>query len=152
MPEVGSVAPPFTLSTNDDKGTISLADYKGKWVVLYFYPADMTSGCTIEARGFQKDIEEYQKRDVQILGTSVDSVDKHREFCSKEGLSFPLLADTDGSISEAYGAALKFGPKVFSNRFTFLVDPAGKIARVYTNVNPPVHSKEVLDALDELKA
>ena len=102
-PSVGSVAPEFTL--NSQEGTpVSLKDYRGQWVVLYFYPKDFTSGCTIEAHNFQRDQPLYQQKKVVVLGVSVDSADSHKQFCAKEGLNFKLLADTDHTVSSAYGS------------------------------------------------
>jgi peroxiredoxin Q/BCP len=103
MPEVGQPAPDFTLKSDEGK-TISLKDYRGKWVVLYFYPKDFTSGCTLEAHNFQRDIEQYKKAGAVILGVSVDNTDSHQSFCTKEGLSFKLLADTEVKVSEFYGS------------------------------------------------
>lgn len=145
LPEVGQPAPDFSLPSLDNR-RVSLADYRGRWVVLYFYPKDFTSGCTLEARRFQADWPEYQKRGVQILGVSADSVDSHRQFCDKEGLKFPLLADTDGAVSRAYGSWLGF----ISLRHTFIIDPNGIIRARFVKVNPAIHSQEVLATLDAL--
>ncbi|CAG9463185.1 unnamed protein product [Pedinophyceae sp. YPF-701] len=150
MPAPGDKAPDFKLPTNDDAGTIALSDYKGKWVVLYWYPADMTSGCTIEARAFQRDAAEYKKRNAVVLGASLDSVDSHREFCEIQGLRFPLLADEDGSVADLYGSLRQFGSVKFSDRHTFLIGPDGVVRKNWKSVNPNVHSKEVLDAIDAL--
>jgi thioredoxin-dependent peroxiredoxin len=148
QPSLGQSAPEFTLSTNTGDGEISLADYRGQWVVLYFYPQDFTPGCTIEARRFQQDLPEYQKRNTQVLGISVDDVDSHAEFCDSEGLKFPLLADTDGSVSKAYGSWLG----MMSLRHTYLIDPDGILRDIFLGVRPSVHSREVLARLDELQA
>src|SRR6476469_11145263 len=107
QPAAGSAAPDFSL-TSGDGSQVSLKDYKGKWVVLYFYPKDFTSGCTLEARRFQQDLPKYLAKNTQILGVSADSVDSHAEFCDSEGLKFPLLADADGTVSKAYGSWLGF--------------------------------------------
>lgn len=147
LPPLNEPAPEFTLPTNTGKGKVSLSDYHGKWVVLYFYPKDFTSGCTLEARRFQQDLPKYLAKNTQILGVSADSVDSHAEFCDSEGLKFPLLADTDGTVSKAYGSWLGF----FSLRHTFIIDPEGKIREEFTGVNPSAHSKEVLARLDELQ-
>src|SRR5208282_1704512 len=103
VPSVGSLAPEFSL-TSQEGTTVNLKDYRGKWVVLYFYPKDFTSGCTIEAHNFQRAQRQYQQRDVVVLGVSVDSADSHKQFCTKEGLNFKLLADTDHKVSTAYGS------------------------------------------------
>ena len=106
QPAVNEPAPEFVLPTNTGSGSISLRDYLGQWVVLYFYPKDFTSGCTIEAKRFQQDLSKYEARNAQILGVSVDDVDSHQEFCDSEGLKFPLLADENGRVSKAYGSWL----------------------------------------------
>lgn len=146
QPPVGQPAPEFTLPTNTGDGSISLQDYRGQWVVLYFYPQDFTSGCTIEARRFQQDLSEYQQRNVQILGVSVDDVDSHAAFCDSEGLKFPLLADTDGNVSKAYGSWLSG----MSLRHTYLIDADGILQEIFLGVRPTIHSQEVLAKLDEL--
>jgi peroxiredoxin Q/BCP len=150
MPEVGTAAPGFTLKSNEGKD-VSLKDYHGKWVVLYFYPKDFTSGCTIEAHNFQRDIAQYEKVHAVVLGVSVDTADSHKSFCAKEGLSFKLLADTDVKVSEAYGSVMTYQEHKLSARNTFIIDPQGKIAKVFTGVKPPSHSEEVLAALAELQ-
>lgn len=147
QPLVDEPAPEFVLPTNTGDGEISLGDYRGKWVVLYFYPADFTSGCTVEARRFQQDIEEYEARNAQIVGVSVDDVDSHREFCDAEGLKFPLLADTDGSVSKNYGSWLG----VMSLRHTYLINPEGILKKTFLGVRPNTHSQEVLATLDQLQ-
>ena len=148
QPALNEPAPEFTLSTNVGDGEVSLADYRGSWVVLYFYPQDFTSGCTLEAQRFQRDLAEYQTRNAQILGVSVDDVDSHAEFCDTEGLKFPLLADTDGKISKAYGSWLG----AVSLRHTYLIDPAGNLRQTWLGVRPSIHSQEVLARLDELQS
>jgi thioredoxin-dependent peroxiredoxin len=150
QPAVGSAAPDFKLTTNEGKEA-TLADYKGKWIVLYFYPKDFTSGCTIEARNFQTDLEKYEKANAVILGVSVDSAESHKNFCAKEGLNFKLLADTEAKVSEQYGSIMEYNGMKLSARNTFLIDPQGKIARVFVKVKPAGHSAEVLAALAELQ-
>lgn len=147
LPELNQSAPEFTLPTNTGDGEISLSDYRGKWVVLYFYPKDFTSGCTIEARRFQEDLPKYSSRNTQILGVSVDDINSHKEFCDSEGLKFPLLADTDGTVSKAYGSWLS----PFSIRHTFIIDPDGILQKIFLGVKPTVHSNEVLSSLDDLQ-
>jgi peroxiredoxin Q/BCP len=146
MPQVGQEAPTFTLPSQDGS-QISLDSFKGKWVVLYFYPKDMTSGCTREAHEFQKDQDKYTKENAVILGVSVDSVDSHKQFCTKENLTFRLLADPDKKVVKAYGSLGSFGPMVIAKRNTFLIDPTGKIVKVWTGVDPSKHSEEVLAEL-----
>ena len=150
VPAVGTEAPEFTLSSQEGK-PVSLKDFRGQWVVLYFYPKDFTSGCTLEAHNFQRDLPQYEKRHAAILGVSVDSADSHKQFCAKEGLDFKLLADTDKKVSEEYGSLTNLAVVKFAARHTFIVDPAGKIVRVYTSVDPAKHSGEVLSALDQLQ-
>lgn len=147
QPTLDQPAPEFTLPTNIGDGQISLSDYQGQWVVVYFYPKDFTSGCTLEARRFQQDLPKYQQRNTQILGISADSVQSHTEFCDSEGLRFPLLADTTGAVSKSYGSWM--GP--YSLRHTYIVDPAGRLRARFLGVNPAIHSAEVLSKLDELQ-
>ena len=148
QPALNQKAPEFTLPTNTGEGKVSLSDYRGKWVVLYFYPKDFTSGCTLEARRFQQDLLKYQARNTQILGVSADDIDSHAKFCDSEGLTFPLLADTDGSVSKAYGSWLRF----ISLRHTYLIDPDGILRATFLGVTPAIHSTEVLDSLDRLQS
>ena len=146
MPAVGQVAPTFTLPSQDGS-QISLQSFRGKWVVLYFYPKDMTSGCTIEAHNFQRDLAQYEARNAVILGVSVDSADSHKQFCTKEGLTFRLLADTNHTVVQAYGSLGNFVGIKIASRNTFLIDPQGNIAKVWTKVNPSTASTEVLAAI-----
>jgi peroxiredoxin Q/BCP len=150
VPQAGSTAPDFTL-TSQEGTPVSLKDYRGSWVVLYFYPKDFTSGCTIEAHNFQRDQAQYQEKKAVVLGVSVDSADSHKQFCTKEGLNFKLLADTDHKVSEQYGSLTNMGLVKFAARHTFIINPEGKIVKVYTDVNPNQHSQEVLAALTELQ-
>ncbi|MFZ0770429.1 MAG: peroxiredoxin [Candidatus Sulfotelmatobacter sp.] len=148
-PAPGSIAPDFTLASQEGT-SVSLKDYRGKWVVLYFYPKDQTPGCTREARNFQVDQSKYDQRGAVVLGVSVDSVDSHRKFCAKEGLNFKLLADSDGKVSREYGSLINLGVTKIAARHTFLIDPSGRVARAFTNVDPGRHSEDVLAALDQL--
>jgi peroxiredoxin Q/BCP len=150
FPEVGKPAPEFSLKSNENL-QVSLKDFRGKWVVLYFYPKDFTSGCTIQAHNFQRDLKSYEKIGAVILGVSVDSAESHKEFCAKEGLSFKLLADTGAKISEAYGSVMDYNGSKLSARNTFIIDPEGKIAKVFPSVKVTKHSEEVLAALAELQ-
>lgn len=148
-PAIGSTAPEFSLPSQEGTN-VSLHDYRGKWVVLYFYPKDMTAGCSREAHNFQADQPKYAERNAVILGVSVDSVDSHKQFCAKDGLNFKLLADTERKVSDSYGSLTNLGLVKFAARHTFVIDPTGKIAKVYLSVNPSKHSDEVLAELDQL--
>lgn len=149
-PSVGSMAPEFTLNSQEGE-PVSLKDYRGKWVVLYFYPRDFTSGCTLEAHNFQRDHPQYQQKGAVVLGVSVDSADSHKQFCTKEGLNFKLLADTDHRVSREYGSLTNLGLVKFASRHTFIINPDGKVVKIFTAVNPNKHSEEVLVALAELQ-
>ena len=150
QPEVGKPAPDFSLTTGDGS-QVSLKDFKGKWVVLYFYPKDFTSGCTMEARNFQRDLSKYQDAGAVILGVSVDTAQSHKDFCAKEGLNFKLLADPDAKVSTDYGSVMDYKGQKLAARNTFIINPNGEIARVYTGVKPADHSEHVLKDLAELK-
>ncbi|HEX2612359.1 MAG TPA: peroxiredoxin [Fibrobacteria bacterium] len=150
MPAAGETAPAFSLRSEEGV-PVSLKDYRGKWVVLYFYPKDFTSGCTLEGRNFQRDSAKYAERDAVILGVSMDDARSHKDFCAKEGLAFKLLADTSGAVSKAYGSVMALPGKQLSARNTFLIDPHGKVARTWTKVDVAGHSEDVLKALDELR-
>ena len=147
----GSLAPAFTLPSQDTPA-VSLSDYKGKWVVLYFYPKDKTTGCTIEAHNFQRDLDKYKALNAVVLGVSLDTADSHRSFCSKESLTFKLLADTEHKVTDAYGVPVKsMGPMKYAERDTVLIDPAGKVAKTWASVDPNTHSETVLATIAELK-
>jgi thioredoxin-dependent peroxiredoxin len=148
-PAVGTEAPDFTLNSQDNKA-ISLHDLRGKWVILYFYPKDMTTGCTIEAHNFQRDMAKYEAKNAVIIGVSVQDEKSHQEFCAKESLNFKLLADTKHEVSEKYDSVMNLGVAKLSARHTFLIDPTGKVRKVWTDVDVKKHSDEVLAALDEL--
>jgi thioredoxin-dependent peroxiredoxin len=149
-PVAGTKAPDFTLKSQEGK-TVSLHDFKGEWVVLYFYPKDFTPGCTIEAHNFQADQSKYTQMHAAIVGVSVDPVDSHQQFCTKENLTFKLLSDEKHQVVNTYGSTQKFGDSEVAARNTFLVDPQGTIRKVFLKVNPSPHSKEVLAALAELE-
>jgi thioredoxin-dependent peroxiredoxin len=149
-PAVGTVAPDFTLNSQEGKA-VSLHDFKGKWVVLYFYPKDFTSGCTVEAHNFQRDLAQYEAKNAAIVGVSVQDENSHQQFCTKEGLTFKLLADTKQEVSTAYDSLMNMGVAKLSARHTFLIDPQGKVEKVWLEVKPDKHSEEVLAALTELQ-
>jgi thioredoxin-dependent peroxiredoxin len=150
VPAEGRNAPDFTLPSQEGS-SVSLKDYRGKWVVLYFYPKDQTPGCSREAHNFQVDQPKYAARNAVVLGVSVDSVDSHKKFCAKEGLNFKLLADTDKKVSDAYGSLNNLLVVKIAARHTFLIDPEGRVAKAYTSVDPLRHSQEVLAELDQLQ-
>lgn len=154
MINIGSFAPQFSLSDQSDE-VHSLSAHKGQWILLYFYPADDTPGCTKEACGFRDRLEDLKKRNVIIFGISADSVESHKKFAEKFHLTFPLLSDPDKKVIEAYGA---WGEKQMMGktymgirRMSFLIDPQGKIAKVYEKVKAEEHPEEVLKDLEKLQ-
>ncbi|MFZ3201662.1 MAG: peroxiredoxin [Candidatus Acidiferrales bacterium] len=148
LPATGSAAPNFTL--NSQEGTpVSLNDFRGKWVVLYFYPKDMTTGCTIEAHNFQRDLSQYEQKNAVILGVSADTVDSHKQFCTKDGLTFKLLADPTHEVTLKYGSLAPSGAVALRN--TFLINPQGVIVKVYEKVDPQTHSEQLLADLADLQ-
>jgi len=148
LPAEGSMAPDFTLQSQEGK-KVSLKDFRGQWVVLYFYPKDMTQGCTIEAHNFQRDQDQYTAKKAAIVGVSADTIDSHQQFCTKENLTFKLLADPEKTMISSYGSLAPNGAVAARN--TFLIDPKGVIRKVYTKVSPNPHSEEVLAALTGLQ-
>ena len=149
-PAVRTPAPDFTLNSQEGK-PVSLHDFKGKWIVLYFYPKDFTSGCTVEAHNFQRDLTQYEQKNAVIVGVSMQDEDSHQKFCTKEGLSFKLLADTKSEVSTQYDSVMNMGVAKLSSRHTFLIDPQGKVEKVWLDVKPDKHSEEVLATLTELQ-
>ena len=149
-PSSGTPAPEFTLNSQDGK-PLSLRDLRGKWVVLYFYPKDFTSGCTKEAHNFQRDLQQYEQKNAVILGVSVQDEATHQKFCAKEGLNFKLLADTKYAVSSSYDSLVNLGVAKLSARHTFLIDPAGVIRKTYLSVNAAKHSEEVLADLSQFQ-
>ena len=148
QPELNQPAPEFSLPTNNnDNKLVSLQDYRGQWVVLYFYPQDFTPGCTLEAQRFQKDLAQYHDLNTEIIGVSADDVETHQDFCDAEGLKFPLLADTKGEVSKGYGSWLTGR----SLRHTYIIDPDGILQARFLGVRPIIHSQEVLAKLTELQ-
>lgn len=150
LPAVGTKAPDFTLNSQEGTPT-GLKNYRGKWVVLYFYPKDMTQGCTIEAHNFQRDLAKYDQKNAVVLGVSVDTVSSHQQFCAKDSLTFKLLADSEHEVTTEYGSLGDYKGTALANRNTFLIDPDGVIRKAWTKVDPQVHSEQVLDALTDLQ-
>ncbi len=146
MPAEGQKAPTFTLPSQDGS-PISLHQYHGKWVVLYFYPRDMTTGCTIEAHNFQNSLSQFEAKNAVILGVSVDSTDSHKQFCTKDGLTFHLLSDTNHTVVSEYGSLGGHNGVAMANRNTFLINPKGKIVKVWTKVNPATAASDVLASI-----
>lgn len=144
-------APAFALADQD--GRIQrLEQYRGRWLVLYFYPKDDTPHCTREACNFRDDRRALREQGADVLGVSLDSPAAHRGFAVRYALTFPLLSDRDGALSRTYGTLFKLGPLKFARRRTFLIDPDGYIARVYRHVDPTHHSTQVLRDLARLQA
>ena len=136
----GAGAPAFSLPSQTD-AMVNLKDYKGKFVVLYFYPKDMTSGCTKEAHNFERDKDKYAAANAVVMGVSFDSVESHKTFCTKDSLSFKLLADPDGKVISAYGVpTMGAGPVKYAKRDTFLLGPDGKVLKVWEVSNIDNHS------------
>ena len=148
----GAVAPNFSLPSQTDT-MVSLKDYKGKYVVLYFYPKDMTTGCTIEAHNFERDSAKYAALNAVVLGVSLDTVESHKTFCSKDGLNFKLLADPDHKVIDAYGVPIAtMGENKFAKRETYLIGPDGKVVKFWeVKGSPDGHSADVLAAIQEAK-
>ena len=149
--QLGSPAPGFALLDQNSKEH-RLEDYQGRWIVLYFYPKADTPGCTTEACNFRDDVFQFRKMNVALLGVSTDDVKSQKEFAEKYHLPFPLLSDPDGTIAGSYGSFTKFGPVRFASRHSFIIDPAGRIAKIYRDVSPGSHSKEVIADLESLGA
>jgi thioredoxin-dependent peroxiredoxin len=154
MPAVGTMAPDFTLDSQEGK-PISLHDFRGKWVVLYFYPKDQTPGCTIEAHAFQRDQAQYDAKNAVVVGVSVDTVESHKEWCAKDGMNFKMLSDADKKVVSLYGSTMTIpqAPQLgtVAARNTFIINPDGKIVQEFIKVNPTGHSEAVLAALADLQ-
>lgn len=151
QPKAGQSAPGFSLP--DQHGAQqNLAEFRGKYLVLYFYPKDDTPGCTQEACSFRDDLHQLTKMGAQVVGVSVDNTDSHAEFAKKYHLPFPLLADKGGEVAASYGALLNLGLIKVARRYTFLIDPQGKISRVYLSVDTSRHSVEIIQDLKQLIA
>jgi peroxiredoxin Q/BCP len=151
LASVGTEAPSFTLPSQENT-PVSLSQYKGKWVVLYFYPKDQTSGCTLEAHNFQRDLPKYEAMNAVVLGVSLDTVDSHKAFCTKDTLTFKLLADPEHKVVDEYGVPIKsFGTMHFAERTTFLISPEGKIVKEWTVKDIQNHSDEVLSTIKSMQ-
>jgi peroxiredoxin Q/BCP len=149
--KTGQVAPIFSLP--DQSGKVhTLADYTGKWVVLYFYPKDDTPGCTKEACSFRDDLAQLEKLGAKVIGISVDDTDSHARFAQKYHLPFTLLSDKDGKVADSYGALTNLGLFKIAKRYTFLIDAQGKVAKVYLSVDTSRHSQEIIGDLKGLEA
>lgn len=150
VPAVGSTAPDFALP--DQHGKLrQLAEWRGKWLVLYFYPKDDTPGCTTEACNFRDDWQQLSELDAQVVGISVDTSESHKTFAEKYHLPFPLLADVKAEAAVRYGAISDWKLFKFAKRYTFLIDPQGRIAKSYLSVNASRHSSEIVSDLKQLK-
>ena len=148
---VGADAPGFTLPSQTE-AMVSLKDYRGKYVVLYFYPKDQTTGCTIEAHNFERDTAKYAALNAVVLGVSLDTVESHKTFCSKDGLNFKLLADPEGKVIAQYGVpVMTMGSNKFAKRETYLISPEGKVLKFWDVKSVQTHSDEVLAAIAEMK-
>lgn len=149
-PKAGEPAPDFRLA--DQNGKVhTLADYRGKWLVLYFYPKDDTPGCTEQACKFRDDLHQLTALGAQVVGVSVDDTASHVQFAKKYSLPFPLLADTQAEVARRYGSLRNFGIVKFAKRNTFLIDPEGRIAKVYLSASTSRNSVEIIEDLKKLK-
>lgn len=151
LPEVGKPAPDFNLPDQHGKYH-TLQEYRGKWLVLYFYPKDDTPGCTQEACAFRDDLNQISELGAQVVGVSVDDTDSHAEFAKKYHLPFPLLADKTAATADEYGALMNLWLIKFARRYTFLIDPQGNVGKVYLSVETSRHSKQIIDDLKKLTA
>jgi peroxiredoxin Q/BCP len=150
-PQPGEMAPPFVLADANGKSR-DLSEWHGRWVVLYFYPRDNTPGCTTEATAFRDHLPELTALQAQVVGISVDSSASHRAFADGERLPFPLLADIDGQVARRYGALTNLAIMKFAKRHTYLIDPDGRIAKAYRDVDPARHASEILADLKRFRA
>ena len=151
MPKIGEPAPAFTLPDQDGKSR-SLADFGNKWLVLYFYPKDDTPGCTEQACTFRDDWQKLVSLGAEVVGVSVDDVTRHLSFAKKYSLPFPLLADTGGDVAGHYGSAYNLVLFKIAKRNTFLIDPQGRIAKVYLSANTSKNSQQVIADLQTLRS
>lgn len=151
LPDLDVQAPDFDLEAAAQEGALGQRlqrdTFRGSWLVLYFYPRDFTSGCTLEARGFQRDLAAFKAAGAVVVGVSADGAEEHVSFCSSEGLAYPLLSDPDGLVSKRYGSWIP----PFSQRHSFLIDPEGILRARWVDVSPSRHSQEVLGTLKKLQ-
>ncbi|KPK49944.1 MAG: hypothetical protein AMS22_12915 [Thiotrichales bacterium SG8_50] len=148
--KINDIAPDFVLTDQNGKQR-RLADFRNRWVVLYFYPKNNTPGCTEEACKFRDDYFRLDKLGAEVLGISIDNQESHAEFTKKYSLPFPLLADTDGKVASQYGSYFSFGPMRYARRHTFIIDPDGRIASIYRKVKPAAHSDDVIRDLTTIQ-
>lgn len=148
--QAGAPAPEFALPDADGK-THRLADWRGQWLVLYFYPRDNTPGCTAEAASFRDAQAQFAALQASVVGVSLDDAASHREFAAGHRLPFTLLSDADGAVAARYGALLNLGVMKFAKRHSFLIDPDGRIAKLYRQVEPATHVAEILADLKQLR-
>lgn len=146
----GAPAPVFELVDQYNK-THTLSDYRGKWVVLYFYPKDDTPGCTTEACNFRDDIFKLRGLNAEVIGISVDNTESHAKFAEKHGLPFPLLSDGDTKVAKSYGSLMSLGPIKIAKRHSFIINPEGNVAKVYRDVKPAEHSDQIIRDLKALQ-
>lgn len=150
MLKINQQAPDFSLS--DAQGAIhSLSDFQGQWLVLYFYPKDNTPGCTKEACALRDDHQQFIDLNTAVIGISTDNSESHLNFIDQQSLNFTLLADTAGEVSASYNALFKLGPIKFSKRHSFIINPEGKVMKIYRSVSPSQHSQELLADLKQLQ-
>jgi peroxiredoxin Q/BCP len=148
--KIGDDAPTFTLP--DSQGNqVNLSDYKGKWLVLYFYPKDDTPGCTTEACHFRDDFKFLESLGAKVVGVSIDDSFSHKKFAEKYNLPFPLLSDSSGEVASRYGALNNFLVIKLAKRYTYLINPQGKIAKIYLSIDTSKHSQEIIEDLKTLK-
>jgi len=147
---LNGAAPAFDLYDQDNKRH-QLADYSGKWLVLYFYPKDDTPGCTKEACNFRDDIYHIRESNAEVIGVSTDNVESHAEFVKKYSLPFALLSDKDAIVAKSYGAAWKLGPLSIAKRHSFIISPEGRLVKIYRKVDPKTHSEQIIADLKSLQ-
>ncbi|MDH5766622.1 MAG: peroxiredoxin [Gammaproteobacteria bacterium] len=147
--KIGDIAPAFSLHDQDNK-LHTLDHYQKKWLVIYFYPKDDTPGCTQQACNFRDDIVQIRQLKAEVIGISIDDIDSHKHFADKYSLPFPLLADPDGLTAKEYDAFFSLGPLKFARRHSFIISPDSKIAKIYRQVDTQSHSKDIINALNQL--